>query len=202
MELEKLLLKKEELPIFGETNFYIPIHPKLLDANININEDIASKVFPQAAEEWYNELKEYAANIEDNQTKEWIDEVFLKSRPKIEQIRGRQCMEGWEDKHIARENGFVEVFEIERNFGGSLYFNQSEDSTHFVNLKGNMYIKFPKEKVIEFGYNEIKKISNELEGVDMYVYKQHNIDNYPGALFLRNWAILYMNEAMKQVFKK
>ena len=34
----------------------------------------------------------------------------------------------------------------------------------------------------------------------MHVYAQHNIDHYPGALFLRNWAILYMNEVFKQVF--
>ena len=34
----------------------------------------------------------------------------------------------------------------------------------------------------------------------LYVYAQHNVDSYPGALFLRNWAILYMNEVFKELF--
>ncbi len=33
----------------------------------------------------------------------------------------------------------------------------------------------------------------------IYVYHQHNVDYYPSALFLRNWAIAYLNEAMKQM---
>ena len=39
----------------------------------------------------------------------------------------------------------------------------------------------------------------EHEGVRVYTYNQHNIDNYPGALFLRNWVILYLSEAMKGI---
>jgi len=38
MNLEQLFLKKEELPILYKTCFEIPIHPKLLDENLRIDE--------------------------------------------------------------------------------------------------------------------------------------------------------------------
>ena len=64
------------------------------------------------------------------------------------------------------------------------------------------YVKFSKDKALEFGIkNNFINLGDGLEGAQVYVYSQHNVDNYPGALFLRNWAILYLNEAMKQVLK-
>ena len=40
MKIEDLLLKKEELPIVGDTCFMIPIHPRLLDPSIKIDERV------------------------------------------------------------------------------------------------------------------------------------------------------------------
>jgi len=32
-----------------------------------------------------------------------------------------------------------------------------------------------------------------------YIYAHHNVYTFPGALFLRNWAILYLNAAIKSL---
>ncbi len=64
------------------------------------------------------------------------------------------------------------------------------------------YIRFSKDKALEFNIkDEIIKLGNDIEGVETYVYALHNVDYYPGALFLRNWAIRYLNDAVKQVLK-
>jgi hypothetical protein len=63
MELEELFLKKEELPILYKTCFQIPIHPKLLDPSLNINTPIANRIFPEVAEEWYEDLKKIIQKI-------------------------------------------------------------------------------------------------------------------------------------------
>ncbi|MBI2056821.1 hypothetical protein HYT91_01050 [Candidatus Pacearchaeota archaeon] len=81
MELEKLFLTKQELPILYKNCFQIPIHPKLLDENVKIDNLIAQRLFPKVAEEWYKDLKNYSP--ETNQEKEWIKKVFLKNKPKI-----------------------------------------------------------------------------------------------------------------------
>ena len=47
MELEKLFLRKEELPILHETCFQIPIHPRLLNPDLEIEESIARKNIPK-----------------------------------------------------------------------------------------------------------------------------------------------------------
>jgi len=156
MKLDDLFLKKEELPILHGTCFQIPIHPKLLNENIKINENIAKDIFPQVAEEWSNEMQ-------------------------------KKFPEGWECDYNLRENGFVSGFSISRNYGGSLYFLEDELNCRAF---GKSYIKFSDEKRKEFTSKE-----NQL-----YTYASHNIDYYPGALFLRNWAIKYMNEVFKEIF--
>jgi hypothetical protein len=186
MELEKLLLTKQELPILNETCFQIPIHPKLLDPNLEIDESLARKIFPEVAEEWYEDLKEY--NPEDRERKEWINRVFLKEKPVVKKHYNHQILNGfWEDDVNFLENGLVQCFSISRNAGGSIYFNENEFNCQSF---GNIYIKFSEDKKKEF----------EFEKGKIYAYGSHNIDHYPGALFLRNWAIKYMNEVFKQRF--
>ena len=75
MELEKLFLKKEELPILNGNFFQIPIHPKLLTNEVKIDETIANKVFPKAAQEWYGDLKKYVKTLKDESIKEWINNI-------------------------------------------------------------------------------------------------------------------------------
>lgn len=186
MKLEELFLKKEELPIFYENCFQIPIHPRLLDQNIEIDESIARRIFPEVAEEWYEDLKKYSP--EDAQRKEWINRVFIKEKPKITRVYNHQILnEFWQDDVNFMDNGLVQCFSINRNAGGSIYFNKDEYNCQSF---GELYIKFSEDKKKEFKFEENK----------IYVYSSHNIDHYPGALFLRNWAIKYMNEVFKQVF--
>lgn len=190
MQLEQLFLKKQELPILNETCFQIPIHPRLLDSNLKIDTSIASRIFSEVAEDWYEELSKYTP--EDSQKKEWLYNVFLKEKPVIEKHFGHQMLNFWEDNVNFMDNGLVQCFSISRNAGGSIYFN--EDGENCLSF-GQIYIKFSDEKLKEFEYEKIGDYSKIL------TYSQHNIDHYPGALFLRNWAIKYMNEVFKQVFR-
>ena len=202
MELDKLLLRKEELPI-NETWFYVPIHPRLLDPTISLNPELAREVFPQVAQEWYEDLSEYAESVEDPQTRDWIKQAFLERRPKIKSEYGRNVLDTiyWEDDITPDDNGFVRGLSISRNFGGSLYFNKGDMSCErFIFYEGNERIaRFSKGKFKEFGAEGIHQ-DPEDRGVMMHVYAQHNVDHYPGALFLRNWAIAYENEALKSLF--
>jgi len=210
MKIEDILLKKEELPILNETYFQIPIHPKLLEISTTINTNIAKNMFEMAADEWYDDLKEYAAIVEEKpgnvgeSTKKWLERVYLKEKPKITEKYGMQTIEslGWESGVLVQTNGFARSLSISRDFGGTLYYNPSfsqMSGTAFVPLEDSETIKFSEEKIKEFSYRIYH--DNQLKGGEMHVYNDHNIDNYPGALFLRNWAILYLNEAMKQVLK-
>lgn len=188
MHLEELSLKKEELPILYKTCFQIPIHPKLLDPKLNIDKSIAQRIFPDIAEEWYEDLKKY--NPKDKGEKEWIDNVFLKEKPIIEKHFNHQIFNSWQDDVSFGENGFVTCFSINRNAGGSIYFHEEDMNCRSI---GSAYIHFSDEK-----YKEFKPQDED----NLFVYSSHNIDHYPGALFLRNWAIKYMNEVFNQVFKK
>jgi len=193
MKLNDLLLKKEELPILYENCFQIPIHPKLLDSNIKINEDIAKKIFPKVADEWYSDLNEYVKTQEKNFRRQWIEKIFLKHKPKIIQEGNYQYFLGfWRDQIQTLENGFVTSFSISRDGGGTIYFNK-EDRNCETSIPG-IYINFSEEKAKEFEYKKVGEFSVGL------VYSEHNIDHYPSALFLRNWAIKYMNEIFKEVF--
>lgn len=172
MELEKLFLTKEETPILHDNCFQIPIHPKLLDPNIQLNSLIAKEIFPEVAEEWKNDLKAYLPFEKNLEKRKWYEEVFLK-KEKITFEHGRQLFGGWEDEIQTLDNGFVCGFSISRNSGGSLYFNEDE-----LNCQAfwDVYIKFSEDKRKEFE-NKNKRI---------WTYAPHNIDYFPGALFLRN----------------
>jgi hypothetical protein len=187
MKLEELFLKKEELPILYKTCFQIPIHKKLLDPSLNIDTSIAQRIFPEVAEDWYEDLKKYTP--EDKQEKEWIDNVFLKEKLVIEKQFNHQIMNFWRDDVYFMDNGLVDCFSINRNAGGSIYFNEDDSNCRSI---GKAYIHFFDEK-----YQEFKPEDEN----NLFVYSSHNIDHYPGALFLRNWAIKYMNEVFKEVFK-
>jgi hypothetical protein len=93
---------------------------------------------------------------------------------------------GWHCLTREEENGLITYFSISRDFGGGIHFNE-EDSNCETSF--SPYIKFSKEKEIEF-----KKDRKFL------VYVQDNVDFFPGALFLRNWGIKYMNEVFKELF--
>jgi hypothetical protein len=166
MNLEKLYLTKEELPILYENCFQIPIHPKLLNPKISIDKSIVQRIFPKVVDEWYKDLKEKG-------------------------LTGKMT---FEDSCIAQysANGFVEGFQISRDFGGNIFFDKIEDGCRTV--IPNKFIRFQKEKAIEFQCQRIRELSLA------HVYNPGNVDNPQGALFLRDWGIEYMNEVFKQIF--
>ncbi len=197
MEISTLLLKKEELPILYDRCFEIPIHPALLDPRLSFDPGIAQHVFPKAAEEWYKDLKKYTKGVKDSGNKKWIQNIFLKEKPNISSKNGHQVLDVvWQDDVSTDSNGFASALSISRNSGGTLYYTGDRASQDFLSFDGNKYMRFPREKIKAFGIEEINH--EDLHGVKIKKYSHHNIDNYPGALFLRNWAIEYMNEIFRR----
>jgi len=205
MELSDLMLRKDEIPILHERYFQLPIHPSLIDPEIRIDPDLASRLFPRAAEEWYKDLKTYREIADlDDQTKKWLDEVFLKEEPKVKTEYGHQSISKgvWRDDVVLDDNGFARGMSINRDAGGTIYFNGGESCCQsFVLLgKGEKdYIRFSEEKAKEFRSQKTSPVDDEWVLVNTYA--SHNIDSYPGALFLRNWGILYLNKALKSVLQ-
>lgn len=200
MKLDQLLLRKEELPILGKPDcprFTVPIHPALLRPDVRIDPTIAYHVFRQAAQEYHTELTQYVATMQDEKEKVWYKEVFLKNPTVMTDKRGRQTiLDGmWEDLVQTGENGFARVLSINRNVGGTLFYN-SEDRSCTHEYLSPPTVNFTPEKFA--AYAVLEKNPNII-GVTGNAYSHHNIDHYPGALFLRNWAILYLNEAMKSI---
>lgn len=205
MGLSDLMLRKEEIPILHEGIFQLPIHPLLINPGIRIDVDLAPKLFPQAAEEWYEDLKTYRETEDlDDQTKEWLDAIFLNEKPKVKGEYGEQSISNgvWRDNVVLDDNGFATIMCINRNSGGTIYFNKGESGCEALVLLGGGgmvdYIQFSEEKAREFGFEEID-LQGGRKGVLIHVYNHHNVDSYPGALFLRNWGILYLNKALESM---
>ncbi|MCX6750227.1 MAG: hypothetical protein NTZ83_02115 [Candidatus Pacearchaeota archaeon] len=191
-KLEGLSLKKEELPILDKNFFQIPIHPRLLDPKIQINKLLARQIFPKVVQDWYEDLRDYIP--ENKEEGEWISRVFLKNKPAIIKYFNHQTInEIWSEEVNFAENGFVNCFSINGNDGrASLYFSKNLDSCK--NLIPNQYVQFPYKKVKEFEYEKIDTLSL------VHTFSLHKVDSFPEALFLRNWAITWTNEALEQVF--
>ncbi|MDO8511191.1 MAG: hypothetical protein Q7S55_03430 [Nanoarchaeota archaeon] len=199
MRLDQLLLRKEELPILNDTRFTVPIHPGLLRKENSIDPNLAQRLFPQAAQEWYADLQAYTETVQDEGKQKWYKEVFLKEGIQFGTHYERQTiLEGtWEDLVQTDKIGFAHVLSINRNAGGSLYFNEGD----MFSCNGYIsppLVNFTPEKFDAYAVHKFP----DCEGVVAHAYGHHNIDYYPGALFLRNWAILYLNEAMKEVVKQ
>jgi len=187
MNLKEILIKKQEIPISKSAGFKMPIHPELLKRELDPN--LAQQVFPLVKEEWHKDLQDYIDNNDlDNRTKEWYESAFLREFPPF-----------WIPEVLTNETGFAKSLSISRNGGGTLYFNNNDGSCeNFMSLNsdGGFYIKFKKEKLKEFA--SAVRVDNSDAGT-ILSYASHNIDYYPGALFLRNWAIAYENEALKSI---
>ncbi|MFA4887771.1 MAG: hypothetical protein WC595_06175 [Candidatus Nanoarchaeia archaeon] len=209
MAIEDFLLTKDELPVlykprFTRPIFHVPIHPALIRSDIRLDPQIARRVFPQAAKEWYAELREYADRLNEEDTdKEWFNEVFLKAEPAIEKVYAGTELErqetkplSWRDDVRVEATGFASAISISRDAGGSLLYNGEKPGlihprfTRFSEEKFKVYCADP-------SFNE--RGTSFSRGTLAFEYAHHNIDHYPGALFLRNWAILILNESMKEL---
>ena len=88
-------------------------------------------------------------------------------------------------------------FLYQQEWWGSLIFKDDDiNCRYYAFFAGSRYIGFSESKAREFA---IKVDENNKCGI-VNVHSHHNIDSYPGALFLRNWAMAYNNEALKQVY--
>jgi hypothetical protein len=194
-----LQLSKEEFPIYHENCFKMPIYPKLLDPNLKIDGDLAHKVFPRVAEEWYEDLRSHTNTAElDYETRKWYEDVFLREKPNVKKDGPWQEVSknlSWHDDVLLDENGFARGLSISRNGGGSLYYTEGDDCCRTpLMLNGNdRFARLSPEKAREFIVEDHGDIGYA------HSYGHHNIDYFPGALFLRNWAVAYMNEALKEI---
>lgn len=198
MKIEDLLLTKEEIPIIHETAFYLPIHPMLLDPAIMLDPNLARKVFPRAAEEWHEDLSKHTEALPEGQTKRWYLETFLSKSPKVTEEERFQKLNvcGWRGEFFPDKNGFAGGLSVTRN-SGSLYFDKGDlQCTLTLCPESNRDLMFTLEKRKRFGYKDKLMTNDSLTFI--HVYGRHNVDYHPAALFLRNWAILYLNEAMRQ----
>ena len=91
-------------------------------------------------------------------------------------------------------NGFATCLSIDRDAGGTLYLPIDKHHEEYIYPP---IVNFSKEKFEAYKAFDLD-LKNSL-GVYAHVYEHHNIDHYPGALFLRNWSLLYLNEALKEV---
>ena len=64
-------------------------------------------------------------------------------------------------------------------------------------MKNQRYVRFNPKKAAEYRCDETRN----MDGVTCFRYLKHNVESYPAALFLREWAILYLNEALKSIHK-
>lgn len=159
MELEKLLLKKEELPIVDNI-FLIPIPPKLLCKNIKIDKS-AGDIFKRAVEKSRNEAKTYV-------------------RQSYYEVR---CL----------ENGLADFLFLNPHVG--MYIQK--DGRPILKPP---YVEFDQNKQEEFahGMEEDKYL---LENGPPFAYIPKNTESSKtDAILLRNWAIFYLNEVMKEIF--
>ena len=193
MKLEEVLLRKEELPIVGENRFQVPVHPSLLKEDVVFDARIASALFSTAAHEWYSDLREYVQTLPENTPderlrKNWITESYLDKPVEIIRENGRQRLHFWEDLVGCDKRGFATHFSISRNAGGSLYLGNDFEREQFAFAK---LVKFNEDKKRAYSIDKME--------MKMNMYSMHNVDYYQGALFLRNWAILYSNSALREL---
>lgn len=197
MNINDILLKKEEIPIFNDKYFFVPIYPPLLTTDIDPM--IARRVFPQAAQEWQVDLQK-AAEGAPQEKKEWYENVFLAPALKIEERNGSQIVippqGGWYDDVVTANNGFATVLSINRNHG-MLMFIEDNRSLEYICRPS---VNFTPEKFKAYAA-PVEQLEN-LSGIQSYVYCRENIIGLPAALFLRNWAILYLNESLKSIEDK
>ncbi|MBD3318934.1 hypothetical protein GF342_03410 [Candidatus Woesearchaeota archaeon] len=181
-------------PITHERYFHVPILPQCVEGTVVLDPQLAQRVFPRAAELWVRQLPEY-----EGPHREWIEDVWLPKKGMVTSRYGRPYMEEmhWECMVETDDSGFARFLSISRNAGGSLYCNPRECEFPVLVGSHSRVMQAPIEVARAFSLEQISE-----DVFQMYVYAPHNVDFFPGALFLRNWAALYMNEVFQTVCKR
>ncbi len=193
-------LTKDEIRIFGpnHTGFYVPIHPTLLEQSRSFDRTLANRVFPQAAGEWYEDLQTFLANTPtlEPDLREYCKELLRYGKPRVLAVDGRQELEhiGWEDRVRTDERGFATTLALSPSTNG-LYFSEDSHCRVALSLRGGPETRF------NLSREKVQSLAGEEHGDFAIVatYGKHNVNTLPGALFLRNWAMAYVNAAMTSV---
>ncbi|MCX6774797.1 MAG: hypothetical protein NTY99_01760 [DPANN group archaeon] len=186
MKLERLLLKKEEIPIVPSTNyayvrpiFTIPIHPKLIDYGTKLDPELARSVFPQALEEWQKDLPKLAQKLRHCEVAQEHLGKYLGKKITLE--KGTIQPMGWTCEISKMPNGFAERLDL------GVQDDLVYDGATVTPWNTTSY--FPNKKFKQYRSDD----------GNMARYSLHNVDHFANALFFKEWAILYLNEALKQV---
>ena len=166
MKLQKLLLKKEEIPIqdTGRSWLFVPVHPRLMSDEVHIDKKLASKVLPIALDKFMR-----------------LPEVKNDDYSCLKKARS--------EGSVFFENGLSATLTIAT--GSGLYFTR--DHQFLPRL-----VRFNKGKMEEYSVNYYDNKNNAGRG---FAYYSKDV-GMPVLKLYREWAVLYLNEALKQVFKK
>jgi hypothetical protein len=225
MELSELFLTREDIPIAKgyPASFIVPIHPEIwkLPKEVRGNTKIGWDVFSQTKEMYFEDLENYKKH-EDEATREWIDRHFLgPDEPKIMRFHGAYCPDpNREDALVSFDiNADTHIY-VEEDFslyptnliGEKMkeYCNNKERFHHEISgdfkKPGKDYLR---DYVIEGDRFYIDKRTPWVKIFDITdgkihfyhgigdAYVTHNVDTFPQAFLLRDWAICYLNKLLE-----
>lgn len=211
MKLEDLYLKKEEIKTFYQKHcgihaILVPVHPRLVDEDLRFDPKLAHKVFPKAAEDWYNNDLRKQLEIEENENnraviKQDLNKKFsVKRRYNSWSVNPPGC---WNDITVYNDNrGFAKSFKLDTNIAGSLILDTSFGDEYDKAPLNPPMVNFTPEKFLEYSCLPKERVERPDLGTLGYAYRPHNTGSTSGILLLKNWTIAYLNEAMKQIFSK
>ncbi len=208
MELEDLLLKREEVPIglpfgpiikeFDNQWCMIPIHHSLKDSlpdDLKYDMSLALGVMNDAID-WYEEdLRRYHKGLADEGVKGWVERIFLNDLPVKRDVwkwpmglgRGMRV-----DMVVSQDF----LYSLGLTTDCHIYADTGAfDGTGMDNGKVNL----SKEKFVEYSIDGDVRDWDGFYCCDMYAWQQHNVDTIPQAIMLRDWAILYENVLLRKM---
>ena len=181
MNLADLLLKKEEIPITPEFRFRVPIPPILFDKDIKLDRLLAHKVFPLAVKDFIRDIKNY---LEENKVKpseaKYLKEYLEHQVIENEGAFGAQEYHGLSDTVMKDPSGIAHALDINGDLNVCIEECPFKDWVGFSEEKLKAYSN---PRIIGFGHAYVP---------------DNNVGTIDAAFFLRDWAILYVNEALKQ----
>jgi hypothetical protein len=184
-----LLLKREEITIFAETGFILPIHPTLLRQSLDPR--LASRVLEQTAEDWFADMQEQIQLQSEEDQERWR-RFYFKTPRVLKRIGDSARLEPRifsEISYLTKDNGFAYALCMERNFEGSIYFNPEPNYLSFGRQS-----QIPIEKLEFYAH---RKIDENFFAV--FYYSHHNVEQLPSCLFLRAWGVNYLNAALSSI---
>jgi len=185
MELEKLLLTREEI-VITETercSFVVPIHPSLIgDLPQSIPQDPSYllRSIPEAIRWTIKDLQTYITTGEGRRI--GTAEKVLRELPREDREYNQSSM---------ISPGFTVIHTFHKNCPYTMAISTNPGLYIDTERISSSTCKFSEEKFAEYR-NKRRQT---------HVWTTHNIDHMPQALFLRNWAIAYHNELLKELHK-